>query len=266
MSESDNITRNLLGKLLRTEISIIRSYRAFLMLLPLHGSSKYQTGSPLLQRRLFGNGFGAMIDNAFEVETRPGSFLVPRSLSKEISWDKFFVAVVDGDTNVIREYDSEDTDFGIYNEGEKVTLLSGQEEFYNPRKIPQLRSKCVDIQNDYLMQVFFMSMLAPEFVSIFFGLKPATVEAIKDVGMSSLKLINDVVLFPRTIPFTPGLGDDSATLKSKVFAWAYEISADIRLGKISDDLMELLRYDTMFTCHRQDVFNTLANKVLLKDY
>ena len=32
MSESDNITRNLLGKLLRTEISIIRSYRAFLML------------------------------------------------------------------------------------------------------------------------------------------------------------------------------------------------------------------------------------------
>lgn len=38
MSESDNITRNLLGKLLRTEISIIRSYRAFLMLLPLHGS------------------------------------------------------------------------------------------------------------------------------------------------------------------------------------------------------------------------------------
>jgi hypothetical protein len=145
-------------------------------------------------------------------------------------------------------------------------LLSGQEEFYNPRKIQQLRSKCVDIQNDYLMQVFFMSMLAPEFVSIFFGLKPTTVEAIKDVGMSSLKLINDVVLFPRTIPFTPGLGDDSATLKSKVFAWAYEISADIRLGKVSDVLMELLRYDTMFTCHRQDVFNTLANKVLLKDY
>ena len=107
-----------------------------------------------------------------------------------------------------------------------------------------------------------MSMLAPEFVSIFFGLKPTTVEAIKDVGMSSLKLINDVVLFPRTIPFTPGLGDDSATLKSK----AYEISADIRLGKVSDVLMELLRYDTMFTCHRQDVFNTLANKVLLKDY
>ncbi|HHI1171506.1 TPA: trhR, partial [Escherichia coli] len=28
MSESDNITRNLLGKLLRTKVSIIRSYRA----------------------------------------------------------------------------------------------------------------------------------------------------------------------------------------------------------------------------------------------
>lgn len=134
MSESDNITRNLLGKLLRTEISIIRSYRAFLMLLPVHGSSTYQSGTPLLQRRLFSNGFGAMVDNAFEVETRPGSFLVPRSLSKEISWDKFFVAVVNGDTNVIREYDREYTDFGIYNEGEKVTLLSGHEDFYNTGK------------------------------------------------------------------------------------------------------------------------------------
>ncbi|MGN3971377.1 trhR, partial [Cronobacter sakazakii] len=38
MSESDNLTRSLLGKLFRTEISLIRSYRAFLMLLPVHGS------------------------------------------------------------------------------------------------------------------------------------------------------------------------------------------------------------------------------------
>ncbi len=105
-----------------------------------------------------------------------------------------------------REYDSDDTDFGIYNAGEKVTLLNGQEDCYNQSKIQQLRSKCVDIQNDYFMQIFFMSMLAPEFVSIFFGLKPATVDAIKDVGVSSLKAINDVVLFPRIIAFTPGLG------------------------------------------------------------
>ncbi|MFP1497887.1 hypothetical protein ACLB1Q_35080 [Escherichia coli] len=46
---------------------------------------------------------------------------------------------------------------------------------------------------------------------------------------------------------------------------ATELSADIRLGKVSDDLMERLRYDTMFTSHRQDVFNTLTNKVMLKD-
>lgn len=56
------------------------------------------------------------------------------------------MAVVDGDTNVIREYDSDDADFGIYNAGEKVTLLCGREDFYNPTKIQQLRSKCVDIK------------------------------------------------------------------------------------------------------------------------
>ncbi|MGV7963825.1 trhR [Photorhabdus tasmaniensis] len=266
MSDSDNLTRSLLGKLFRTEISIIRSYRAFLMLLPVHGSSSYQTGSPLLQRRLFGNGFGAPSNLAFEVETRPGSFLVPRTLGKEITWEKFFVAVLEGDSNVIREYDNADIDCGIFNAGEKVTLLNGTEDFYNPKKIQELRSKCVDIQNDYFMQIFFISMLAPEFVSIFFGLKPTTADAIKDIGVSSLKNINDVVLYPRTIAFTQTQSEETVSLKSKVFAWAYELSADIRLGKVSDDLMELLRYDTMFTSHRQDMFNTLANKVMLKDY
>lgn len=44
MSESDNITRNLLGKLLRTEVSIIRSYRAFLMLLPIHDLLRINQG------------------------------------------------------------------------------------------------------------------------------------------------------------------------------------------------------------------------------
>ncbi len=32
------------------------------------------------------------------------------------------MAVVDGDTNVIREYDSDDADFGIYNAGGKKLL------------------------------------------------------------------------------------------------------------------------------------------------
>lgn len=266
MSDSDNLTRSLLGKLFRTEISLIRSYRAFLMLLPVHGSSAYQTGTPLLQRRLFGKGFSTAADLAFEVETRPGSFLVPRTLGREITWERFFSAVLDGDSNVIREYDTNDIDYGIYDAGEKVTFLNGTEDIYNPKKIHELRSKCVDIQNDYFMQVFFISMLAPEFVSIFFGLKPTTADAIKDIGYSSLKTINDVVLFPRTIAFSQGHIEESVSLKTKVFAWAYELSADIRLGKVSDDLMELLRYDTMFTSHRQDVFNTLTNKVMLKDY
>ncbi|MCK0437736.1 trhR, partial [Salmonella enterica subsp. enterica serovar 1,4,[5],12:i:-] len=163
-------------------------------------------------------------------------------------------------------YDTNDIDYGIYDAGEKVTFLNGTVDIYNPKKIHELRSKCVDIQNDYFMQVFFISMLAPEFVSVFFGLKPTTADAIKDIGYSSLKTINDVVLFPRTIAFSQGHIEESVSLKTKVFAWAYELSADIRLGKVSDDLMELLRYDTMFTSHRQDVFNTLTNKVMLKDY
>ncbi|WP_407236817.1 hypothetical protein [Escherichia coli] len=51
-----------------------------------------------------------------------------------------------------------------------------------------------------------MSMLAPEFVSIFFGLKPATADVIKDVGVSSLKAINDVVLFREQLPLRQDWG------------------------------------------------------------
>ncbi|RZN44933.1 hypothetical protein D9597_21465 [Escherichia sp. E13S3] len=36
VSESENLTYNLPDKLLRTDIFIIRSYRVFLILLPLH--------------------------------------------------------------------------------------------------------------------------------------------------------------------------------------------------------------------------------------
>ncbi len=193
MSESDNLTRSLLGKLFRTEISLIRSYRAFLMLLPVHGSSAYQTGTPLLQRRLFGKGFSTAADLAFEVETRQVVFWF-RVHSERKLHGRFFSAVLDGDSNVIREYDTNDIDYGIYDAGEKVTFLNGTVDIYNPKKIHELRSKCVDIQNDYFMQVFFISMLAPEFVSVFFGLKPTTADAIKDIGYSSLKTINDVVL------------------------------------------------------------------------
>ena len=60
------------------------------MLLPVHGSSAYQTGTPLLQRRLFGKGFSTAADLAFEVETRP-VVLVPRTLGKEITWERFFL-------------------------------------------------------------------------------------------------------------------------------------------------------------------------------
>nr|WP_251077347.1 hypothetical protein [Escherichia coli] len=129
-----------------------------------------------------------------------------------------FSAVLDGDSNVIREYDTNDIDYGIYDAGEKVTFLNGTVDIYNPKKIHELRSKCVDIQNDYFMQVFFISMLAPEFVSVFFGLKPTTADAIKDIGYSSLKTINDVVLFPRTIAFSQGHIEESVSLKTKVFA------------------------------------------------
>ena len=59
MSESDNITRNLLGKLLRTEVSIIRSYRAFLMLLPIHDLLRINQGlhfaTPSIWRRIWDN-------------------------------------------------------------------------------------------------------------------------------------------------------------------------------------------------------------------
>ncbi len=63
-------------------------------------------------------------------------------------------------------------------------------------------------------------MLAPEFVSVFFGLKPTTADAIKDIGYSSLRCVT-VVLFPRTIAFSQGhIERESVSLKTKVFAWA----------------------------------------------
>jgi len=74
-SNSDNLMQSLLSRLFRTEVSVLRSYRAFMMQLPVHGSACYQTGTPVLQKRLFGKNFGIASDLAFDLISRPGSIL-----------------------------------------------------------------------------------------------------------------------------------------------------------------------------------------------
>lgn len=260
MSNADNLMQSLLSRLFRTEVSVLRSYRAFMMQLPVHGSACYQTGTPVLQKRLFGKNFGIASDSAFDLISRPGSILTPRSSGREIRWDTFFNAIINDDGNVISTIDADEINSSIYSAGEIVAHLNGSKVEYNPIRLQSLREKCVDVQNDYLMQIVFCSMLAPELVSILFGLKPDTCTALKDVGISSLKNINDLYLFPRVITLGQGPREDGVVINTKIFAWAYEIAADVKLGIVSEDLIELLRYDTLFTSRRHDVFDTLSNK------
>lgn len=263
MADADNLMHSLLSRLFRTEVSILRSYRSFLMHLPLHGSACYQTGTPVLQKRLFGPNFGFASDSAFELIRRPGSILTPRSNGREIKWDTFFKAITEDDSNVISSIDPEEINSSIFSAGESVTYLNGSKGDYNPVRLQELREKCVDVQNDYLMQIIFCTVISPELVSILFGLKPDTCEAIKDLGMSSLKNINDLYLFPRVITLGQGPREDGVVINTKIFAWAYEIAADVKLGIVSEDLIELLRYDTLFTSHRHDVFDSLSHKINL---
>ncbi len=74
-------------------------------------------GLSLLQRRLFGKGFSTAVDLALKWKhvqsfgsayTRKGNYM-----------GEVFSAVLDGDSNVIREYDTNDIDYGIYDAGEK---------------------------------------------------------------------------------------------------------------------------------------------------
>lgn len=265
ISDAENLTHNMLGRLFRTEVSIIRCYRQFLMSLPVHGSSAYQAGSKLLVNRLLGSKFTIASDSAYTVENRQGSLLIPRANGRDVHWNKFMVAVLDGDTNVIPDNDPIESDTSIFGAGEKVTFLNNQIGIYNPAKVNELRNRCIDAQSDYLLHVFTCSMMFPEFVSIYFGLNPTIVDSIKDLGVSSLKQITDLVLFPRYISFSPNQLDDGSSIPSKVHTWAYEIAADVKLGIVNENLMELLRYDTLFISHRQEIFNTLANNFFLRD-
>ena len=264
-NESDQYVKNALIQIFRSEINVIRCYREFIKALPLHGSSIYQAGSNLLLNRLQHDNFTQAIDAAFSVSNRPGSLLVPRIKGREITWAQFIGALVNEDSNFLPDYDPDSTDESIYYKGEKVTFLNGEMGSFDPNQVKKYRTFIMNAQNDYLMNVNFAARLFPEFISIYFGLKPETVSEFQDIGVSSLSLLQDCVLFPRVIHFKSEPSEESLATPVKASAWAYEVLADVKLGYLNADLMELLRYDTRFANNRQDIFTLLCDSQSMRD-
>ena len=69
--------------------------------------------------------------------------------------------------------------------------------------------------------------------------------------------IKHVMTFPRIINSSQDDSDCLTIKPTKASAWAFELFADIKMGFIKSEFIELLRYDTQFQNNRQDLVSLL---------
>ena len=259
LSDSQHVLSQTLTRVLQDEVSIIRCFHNLLESMPSQGSVNYQVGPALLMKRFFTAGYKIATDAVFRAKTRPGSLLVPRLRNKETSWEKFFQALTREDMNLLPDGDEDDFTSSTFHEGDEVELFSGRLGDYRPQKMMLLRDRMIDAQIDYLMELVIASRLFPEFICLYLGIRRETITCVQELSASSLKILKGCVLFPRIVHLRSITSDEPGVPARKVSAWAYEILADVSLGCMRAEILELLRYDVQFASHRQDIISNLSD-------
>ncbi|NRN29018.1 hypothetical protein [Photorhabdus heterorhabditis] len=266
LNNSQQVLQQTLNRVFQGEITIIRAYHRLLSGLPMVGSVSYIAGNQLLTHRLFTPGYKIAIDTAHKAGGRLGSLLIPRFRNNEVSWEKFFTAILQYDLNNFPEGDPEEFHSSLYKDGEEVDLVNGTKGLYRPHHLLNFRERIIDAQFDYIIELISVARLFPEFISLYLGLKPEIVQDIQELSASSLKHIKNAVLFPRVINFKSDSFGESSASPRKASAWAFEVLADVKLGHVKNELIELLRYDTQFTNVRQDIVSHLNSNLFARDY
>ncbi|MCW2457396.1 UNVERIFIED_ORG: hypothetical protein M2414_005165 [Rahnella aquatilis] len=247
----------IVERMFRREVQIIRAHKNLLAYMPVKSATHYGFAPKLLMNRLFSDGNDQSITAAFNGDQRPGSLLVPRIMRKESPWSKFFTEIIDEDFHIQSEINNFSFDETRFNSGEDVELVNCKNGKYLPSRLNDLLDRLIKAQQDYLITVLNFADQFPTFASLYFGIKPSLVSQIPNISPSSLMGIKHVMVFPRIITFSQDDTDSLTTKPIKASAWAFELFADIKLGFIKSEFIELLRHDTQFKNNRQDLVSLL---------
>ena len=144
-----------------------------------------------------------------------------------------------------------------FNSGDDVELVNGRRGKYLPSRLNDLLDRLLKSQQDYLITVLDFADQFPTFASLYFGIKPTLVAQIPNISPSSLMGIKHVMIYPRIINFSQDDSDCLTSKPTKASAWAFELLADIKMGFIKSEFIELLRHDTQFENNRQDLVSLL---------
>ncbi|UXI48818.1 hypothetical protein N5933_26970 (plasmid) [Klebsiella pneumoniae] len=108
---------------------------------------------------------------------------------------------------------------------------------YKPIDLELFRENIVSIQMNFLVNLWNLARFKPAYVRAYLALSNDAFQMLLDTEMSAFVEVTNVVLFPRFITYDTGRRDH------KVYAWGYEIMADVLEGFIPRENMENLRVE-----------------------
>ncbi|EDY7369468.1 TPA: hypothetical protein MDZ88_004572 [Klebsiella pneumoniae] len=120
---------------------------------------------------------------------------------------------------------------------EPCELLSGKQYVYKPVDLELFRKNIVSIQMNFLVNLWNLARFKPAYVRAYLALSNDAFQMLLDTEMSAFVEVTNVILFPRFITYDTGRRDH------KVYAWGYEIMADVLEGFIPRENMENLRVE-----------------------
>lgn len=230
-------TATVVKAFLRSELQLIRSHQKLMSVLPRELSSDYRYIPDILLGRFFHTTTDARFNRIAQSEERPGSLLIPRVNGKPVLWNELIKLILDDSQYLKFETYGRPFDSSELKPNSPCELMSGKQYVYKPADLELFRKNITSIQMNFLLNLWNLTQLNPAFVRAYLALSDDAFQMLVDTEMNAFVEVTNVVLFPRFLNYDTGRRD------IKVYAWAYEIMADVLEGFIPRENMENLRIE-----------------------
>ncbi|WP_198325344.1 hypothetical protein [Klebsiella pneumoniae] len=230
-------TDSVIKAFLRSELQLIRSQQKLLSVLPRELASDYRYIPDILLGRFFHPSTDTRLNRIAQSEARPGSLLIPRVNGKPVLWSELIKLILDDSHYLKFDAYGRPFDSSELKPNAPFELISGKSYVYKPVDLELFRKNIVSIQMNFLVNLWNLARFKPAFVQSYLALSNDAFQMLVETEMSAFVEVTNVIFFPRFITY------DTGRRGSKVYAWGYEILADLLEGFIPRENMENLRVE-----------------------
>ena len=193
------------------------------------------------------------------LRSEPGSLLIPRVNGKPVLWSELIKLILDDSHYLKFDAYGRPFDSSELKPNAPCELISGKSYVYKPVDLELFRKNIVSIQMNFLVNLWNLARFKPAFVQSYLALSNDAFQMLVETEMSAFVEVTNVIFFPRFITY------DTGRRGSKVYAWGYEILADLLEGFIPRVTLRRIR---IMVLKKSEVsqLDSLAKAIRLLEY